>query len=508
MWLFYLRLICGSQLLDLSAIFADCESVSDTLFDDSYDNCINDNGLNLSPHTSGIDIAQLKFKKLLEIAYLNHDYSVSANKMLNRYCGIFFNKDIMIESFKHDAKVLEKYYDKYAIITGNLTNNNEENESIKNPKEEYPKFVYTYLYFYLTILKRLPVTEVNASSLETYIEAFKNYLEKQIHFISSSFYLDRFYIESLNENFQTNLKSIPKYMYYSPRMLGVFICFHDIFTDEIPINIQNQYLAMISNINKRIDFALAFEPRKNLLNEIILSINIESLYEENLLIDKKYNKFFSDKNYFVIAESLFSDLLLNTNYSEIHLSLFKILARYCPLDNYKESIKETILYRQIHYVLNLSFVFLNEQNIPIYFHKNNPETNIYDQLMLIGADLEFQKKRYEFVTSLSFIDFFLKCVSDKIICVLEHLVVNKKHKLMLKLLKAIIPNCYATSFWIEDSELNEFASDISVKLMYNLSKRTSEFSELQYFNLLINVIFEVLIGLFHNSDKHDKISNN
>ncbi|KAM0687550.1 hypothetical protein COBT_001205 [Conglomerata obtusa] len=418
------------------------------------------------------------------------------SETITRFLNYGIDYDMLLQCYKHDKELIESNKNRCATFLIYYKNGNYLDAIIKAISLFFIETIYQNIMLYDDLNKYQPITIYNQNNVMMLLTKFclltqKNTISK-LAYQNYSFILK----DILNRVFVIDHCAIPKYIFCVPKVLGLFITNHTINQNSNNLSPNSTPSLLISiEIHKILLIIFLNKPRKFIFKSENFDQDLKLLFDGKKPIYKKYDAFFIRKDYFSITEALFSNLLFDTTLVYEHLLLFKTLANYCPLIQNTNNSQMIITSRQLHYIFNLSFMFINETNIENYFIKTTSrDKSIRYKLKNMVKKLKTEFDRFHFAASSDFVHFFYGYVMPKILDFLMYVTKHQKQKIMLNLLYALAPTPYNKELVIDNQVLINYTCDSDITFLYGLAQRANSVKPYEFYNCIINVIFDVLIA--------------
>lgn len=413
-----------------------------------------------------------------------------------RFLNYSNDYNMLLQCYKHDKELIESTKNRCESFLIYYKNGNYSDAIIKGISLFFIETIYQNIKLYDDLNKYHPITIHNKKNVLMLLTEFCLLAQKNT--ISELIYQNYSLIlkDILNRVLVIDHCAIPKYIFCAPKVLGLFITNHTINQNNDNLSSNSTPSLLISTeIHKNLLIVFLNKPRKVILKLENIDQDLKLLFNSKIPIYIKYDAFFIRKDYFSITEAFFSNLLFDTTLVYEHLLLFKTLANYCPQICNTDNLQMIITSRQLHYIFNLSFMFINETNMKNYFIKRtSKDESIRDKLKNMVKYLKTEIDRFNFAASDNFVHFFYGYVMPKILDFLMYVTKHQKQKIMLDLLYALAPTPYNKEFNIDIQVLVNYTCDSDITFLYGLAQRANRIKPHEFNNLIINVIFDVLIA--------------
>lgn len=302
---------------------------------------------------------------------------------------------------------------------------------------------------------------------------------------------------------------VPSLIFLSPSALGFFVLHYTRFGSKINFFFEGtarNNLEFISSLN--LIYLIHMHPISYILNSEINIKTVISAFHLTIIIYKKYDIIFNNKWFVYIIEYLFNTKILFTVINIQACSIARILHRTMIKIIHTHEYISLRLSNQMYYMLYLSIMFLNEKHFKDYFSnmkidiENDMENNNEEQIEMtldqvisyVSLQMTTRSLIYGFVNSKQFASFFYQQVMPNVIVML-HLITNcPRLKMMINMLYFIMPLPYRQQIEIFSSWQSEFRNDNDLSFLIKFSKNRFKFHISEYFNIAINIIFEICIS--------------
>ncbi|KAM0687369.1 hypothetical protein COBT_001393 [Conglomerata obtusa] len=428
-----------------------------------------------------------------EIAIINYKFQDIANDTIIRYSELYDGLNIAAKAKIEDQNILDAFS---KSIDGKIAYwvSQKDSYDAKNLASlVLLKTTKEVVSMYQSIISHLPIDIDNISSINKIHETLDNYTS-----ITGNHIL---YV-SANEIITNHVKQyvFSRYVFLSPQFLGYYINFNitlqKITTQTIPQNLNfSMFLANHNVIN-----TLASNPRMCVIEKTISLELLLSYYNTELYIFKKYNSFFGKKNFIIVSEMLHSNLVFS---AYLPIKITKILRKLTFLTQKtlnEQTSTEFCITNQVYYMLNLSLSFLDDTNIIKFFNNSRYVTDLDYLYYKIETAMEKDENKRNFIQQPSFLNFFYLLVMPNLIDTLKKQSSFKEKSLnMLDSLYFIMPPKYALKRNFIRKVYQTYAEDDTMMLLYLFEKKKIYLNIYNYFNITINILFEIFIGI--NIDK-------
>ncbi|KAM0686607.1 hypothetical protein COBT_002168 [Conglomerata obtusa] len=403
-------------------------------------------------------------------------------------------KNLTVNIFKYQdfIDLIQKYFIEYENYKFNLQRKNIDNKiSYDKLIDEIKLLLVNFIFFSKNTHAGITINElIKFHSLPRKIICSTNFqalYKCHLEFIDIAFY----------KLFTRKGLHSPPLIFLSPSALGFFALQHTLFNEKSKFNYEGSTKNCIEFVSSLNLISLVYMHPQNLPFNQEININIlKTTLFSNEVIYKKYDSIFSNKWFIYIVHNLFnSDVLITVINIKAHFIGKTLYKQMCQVQN--SNTNNILSYtNQMYYMLHLSIMFLNDETINLYFQNDDKKiesTAIFAKIKNHMMEKELIDK---FVNSNAFKKFYYMYVMPKIIHFLHIITDFARHKTMIDMLYYIMPRPYRKDDEPLPNICFESEDNIDMNFLYITSKSPRDLFISEYFNIALNVIFEVYMGVY------------